>query len=257
MLTSPANDRVKLVQRLQAQRRARENERLFVAEGVRLVEEAALSGTAIDFVFYCNPDERAQGLLDRLARGGVTLLEVSPAVMGACADTEHPQPLLAVLPFPAIAPSANSLLLICDGLSDPGNLGTLLRTAAAAHVDSALLAPGSVDPYNPKVVRGSMGAHFRIPIEPLSWADIRLRTAGLKVWLAEAAGGVRYDEVDWTEPSALIIGSEAEGPSAEARGLAAHSVFIPMPGGSESLNAAVAGSVILFEAVRQLLSPRS
>jgi TrmH family RNA methyltransferase len=256
MLTSAANERVKLVQKLQSQRRARENEGRFVVEGTRLVEEAIFSSSPIDFVFYCNPDHRAQGLLDRLVRQGVTTLEVSPAVMNACADTEHPQPLLAVLPFPALTPAANSLLLICDRLADPGNLGTLLRTASAARVDSTLLAPGTVDPYNPKVVRGSMGAHFRVPIEPLAWEQIRERTAGLQVWLAEAGGGLRYDEVDWTQPSALIVGSEADGPSAEARALAAQSVSIPMPGGSESLNAAVAGSVILFEAVRQLLSPR-
>lgn len=255
MLTSTANDRVKLIQKLQTQRKAREKDGRFVVEGTRLVEEAVLSGTPLDFVFYCDPDARAQTVLDRLAKQNIEAVEVSAAVMKACADTEHPQPLLAVLPLVNIKPLANSLLLICDRLADPGNLGTLLRTAAAAHVDSTLLAPGTVDPFNPKVVRGSMGAHFRIPIEPLDWEQIRERTAGMSVRLAEATGEARYDEVDWTQPSALIVGSEAEGPSAEARALASQSIFIPMPGGSESLNAAVAGSVILFEAVRQILAP--
>ncbi len=255
MLTSVANERVKLIQKLQSQRKAREKEGRFVVEGTRLVEEAALSGAPIDFAFYCEPDQRGQALLDRLTKEGIETVEVSPAVMKACADTEHPQAILAVLPFINLKPNANSLLLICDGLSDPGNLGTLLRTAAAAHVDATLLAPGTVDAFNPKVVRGSMGAHFRIPIESLEWDQIRVRTHGLNVRLAEATGDARYDEVDWRQPSALIIGSEAEGPSAEARALAGQSVFIPMPGGSESLNAAVAGSVILFEAVRQILSP--
>jgi TrmH family RNA methyltransferase len=254
MLTSLANDRVKLIQKLQSQRKARESEGRFVIEGTRLVEEAAYSGAPLDFVFYCEPDDRAQTLLNRLNQQGVTTLEVSAPVMKASADTEHPQSLLAVLPFPKLVPSANTLLLICDRLTDPGNLGTLLRTAAAAHVDSALLAPGTVDPYNPKVVRASMGAHFRVPIEPLDWDEIRERTRDLKVWLAEATGGTRYDIVNWAQPSALLVCNEADGPSPEARALANETVFIPMPGGSESLNAAVAGSVILFEAVRQLLS---
>jgi TrmH family RNA methyltransferase len=256
MLTSLQNERVKLVQKLQSQRRAREKDGRFVVEGTRLVEEAALAGSPFDFVFYANPDYRAQTILDRLTKRQVEVIEVSAQVMRVCADTEHPQPLLAVLPFPRLTPAANTLLLICDRLSDPGNLGTLLRTAAAARVDSAILAPGTVDPYNPKVVRSSMGAHFRVPIEALEWDAIRERVAGLKVWLAQAGSGLQYDQVDWTGPSALIISNEAEGPSQEARALASDSVFIPMPGGAESLNAAVAGSVILFEAVRQMLSPK-
>jgi len=256
MLTSTANERVKLIRSLQSQRKTREKEGRFVVEGTRLVEEALLSGSPFDFVFYCNPDHRAQALLDKMEKQSIARIEVSPQVMQACADTEHPQPLLAVLPFPALTPNANSLLLICDRITDPGNLGTLLRTAAAARVDSAILAPGTVEPFNPKVVRSSMGAHFRIPIETLEWNEIRMRTQGLNVWLAdtETQGAARYDEVNWTRPSAIIIGGEAEGPSDEGRALAEGAVFIPMPGGSESLNAAVAGSVILFEAVRQLLS---
>lgn len=255
MLTSPNNDRVKLIQKLQGQRRWREKEGRFVIEGMRLVEEAALAGSPFDFVFYSNPDYRAQTILDRLASRQVEIVEVSAPIMRACSDTEHPQSLLAVLPFPKLTPQSNTLLLVCDRLGDPGNLGTLLRTAAAARVDSVLLAPGTVDPYNPKVVRSSMGAHFRVPIEALEWDQIRRRAAGLKAWLAEARAGIQYDQVDWTEPSALIISSEADGPSDDARALADESVFIPMPGSAESLNAAVAGSVILFEAVRQLLSP--
>ncbi len=254
MLTSRNNEYVKFVQKLQSQRRAREKEGKFVIEGVRLVEEALLAGSPFNFVFYSNPDPRAQAVLHKLAKRGVKSIEVSSQLMRACANTEQPQSLLAVLPFPALTPGSNALLLICDRLMDPGNLGALLRTAVAARVDSAILAPGTVDPYNPKVVRSSMGAHFRIPIETLNWDEIRKRVWGLRVWLAEASGGKRYDDVDWTRPSALIIGNETEGPSAEARELAHASVFIPMPGGAESLNAAVAGSVILFEAVRQALA---
>ncbi len=267
MLTSLANDRVKLVRALQGQRKAREKEGRFVVEGARLVEEALKADAPVDFAFHtADLDDRARAALGQLRKRGATLVEVSPEVMKACSDTEHPQAILVVLPqllitnyqFQNQELVISNLLLVCDRIADPGNLGALLRSAAAAGVDAALLAPGTVDAFNPKVVRAGMGAHFRLPIESLDWDKIGERVNGLKVRLAEAnslisnlRSPIRYDQADWTLPSALIIGSEADGPSEAARACAAERVFIPMPGETESLNAAIAGSVILFEAVRQ------
>ena len=136
-------------------------------------------------------------------------------------------------------------------MRDPGNLGTILRSAEAAGVGQVLLAPGTVDAYNPKVVRGAMGAHFRLPLESLDWPAIAERVAGRAVWLADAAGEIAYDQVDWTAPSALIVGGEAAGAGQRAAELATGRVCIPMTGGAESLNAAMAATVILFEAARQ------
>ncbi|MEJ2212191.1 MAG: RNA methyltransferase [Anaerolineae bacterium] len=113
------------------------------------------------------------------------------------------------------------------------------------------MAPGTVDAYNPKVVRGAMGAHFRLAVAALDWPGMAERLEGRTVWLADAAGDVAYDAVDWTAPSALIVGGEAEGAGAESLALAKGRVSIPMSGGAESLNAAMAGTVILFEAARQ------
>jgi TrmH family RNA methyltransferase len=264
MLTSLANDRVKLVRALQSQRKAREKERRFVIEGARLVEEALKANAPVDFAFHtADLDDRARAALGQLRKRGATLVEVSPEVMKACADTEHPQSVLAVLPItnyqlPMRAISDWLLVIICDRLSDPGNLGALLRSAAAAGADAALLAPGTVDAFNSKVVRAGMGAHFRLPLESLDWDKIGERVQGLTVRLADAQSiirhtqhAIRYDQADWTQPSALIIGGEADGPSEAARACAAESVYIPMPGETESLNAAIAGSIILFEAVRQ------
>jgi RNA methyltransferase, TrmH family len=143
------------------------------------------------------------------------------------------------------------LLLVLDEISTPGNLGTMLRTAAAAGADGVLLGPGCVDLYNPKVVRGSMGAHLRLPAHSQSWDEIAQTVQRMQVWLATVQAERAYTAVNWQPPSALIIGSEATGASEAARQLATGSITIPMHAATESLNAAMAAGIILFEAVRQ------
>lgn len=253
VIASPSNPIVKVVRRLQAQRRVREREGAFVIEGVRLFEEAARAGVAPRIILHTTGLEaRSRAALDALAVLGGEVHPVTPSAMAAASDTETPSGLLAVVPFPSF-PSfpALSFAVVCDRLADPGNLGTILRTADAAGVEAAYLMPGTVDAYNPKVVRAAMGAHFHLPILEATWEELHARLSGLTVWLAEARDGTRYDQVDWTGPSALIVGSEAEGPSEAARKFAPQRVHIPMPGRAESLNAAVAAGVLLFEAVRQ------
>jgi len=142
-------------------------------------------------------------------------------------------------------------------LRDPGKLGTLLRTAAAAGAQALLLAPGCVDAFSPKVLRAAMGAHFRLPIRSLGWAELRayLRPVGqerrLRTYLADSAGGLPHTHADFRAPLALIVGGEAEGAGAEGQSLAQSRVHIPMPGQAESLNAAVAAGILMFEVVRQ------
>jgi TrmH family RNA methyltransferase len=160
--------------------------------------------------------------------------------------------LLAIVPFPILPlPKRLTLTLVADQLTNPGNLGTLLRTALAAGVEAVFLTEGTVDPYNPKVVRGAMGAHFHLPIEILQPSSMPERLAGLNVWLAEAGEGQPYHEIEWRQPVALVIGSETHGPQPSIRSFASGQVNIPMMGKSESLNAAVAAAVILFEILRQ------
>lgn len=263
MITSLTNPKIKLVRALQAQRRARAQEQLFVVEGVRLAEEAARAQIAPQLVLHTDHlDARGRAALNQLARLGAPVEIVSPQVMAAISDTQTPPGLLAVLPLPsareAILPPAKqsfSFALVLDRLSDPGNLGTLLRTAAAAGVQAVFLAPGTVDAYNPKVVRAAMGAHFHLPIAEASWDELRGRLSDLEVWLAEARQGQAYDRVDWRRPCALVIGSEAEGPSEAARQFTPHRVHIPIPGPAESLNAAIAAGVLLFEIARQRRTP--
>ena len=253
MITSPANPTLKRVRALQERRAAREQEGAFVVEGLRLVGEAVATGLQPLLVLHtAGLDERGETLLRQLAASGVAPQIVSPAVLRQCSDTQSPAGLLAVFPLPRLPlPPRLTFALILDRVADPGNLGTILRTAAAAGAQAAFLSPGTVDAFNPKVVRGGMGAHFRLPILAAGWDEIAGRLAGLQVWLADAAGGTPYDRVDWRAPSGLIVGGEAEGAGPEARALASSRVSIPMPGRAESLNAAVAAGILLFEIARQ------
>ena len=153
-----------------------------------------------------------------------------------------------------LMPVHHSLLLVLDGVADPGNMGAILRTAAAADVDGVLLAPGCVDIYIPKVVRSAMGAQIFLPTQRDDWFSIQQSLTGLKLWLAFSNNGIRYDQIDWSKPSALLIGGEAAGASPEALQITRDRVTIPLHRKVESLNAAVAAGIILFEATRQKAS---
>jgi TrmH family RNA methyltransferase len=255
VITSLKNDRVRLVRALQERRRVRQRERRFVLEGVRLCQEAAVAGARPHFVLYTAriwEDPRGQALLTAWQEAGVPCEEVSDGVMAACSDTRTPQGLLAVVPIPDLSlPPQPTLTLILDRLRDPGNLGTILRTALAAGVEGVLLAPGTVDATHPRAVRAGMGAHFRLPMVAMDWDEIARAVAGCRVYLADARGAVAYTDADWTGRVALIVGGEAAGAGEWARAMAETTVAIPLASGVESLNAAIAAAVLLFEAARQ------
>jgi TrmH family RNA methyltransferase len=254
MITSPANEKVKYVRRLQAERRFRAQEQLFVVEGNRWLAELVRHQIVPRYLFYtlawqATHTEILAQLAEFTHHAG---LLISEAVMAAMSDTTTPPGVLAVVPTPQLPwPARPSLLLILDAMNNPGNLGTICRTAAAAGVDGVLLTPGSVDATNPKVVRGSMGALLRLPIQSLSWAQIAEVVEGMTVWLAAVDEGEVYTAVNWQPPTALIIGSEAGGAGQAAYQLANGRVTIPMSAATESLNAAIAAAVLLFEARRQ------
>lgn len=253
MITSLKNPRVKLVRALQTNRRARARERLYVVEGRRLLEEVDRTAVApLTVLHHDHLGERDRGVVNRLARRGATIEVVSDEVLAACSATETASGLLAVLPFQNLSPPPEpSLVLICDRIGDPGNMGAVLRTAEAAGVDMVLAAPGTVDIYNPKVVRGGAGAHLRLPVLPLDWNAIRAAVVHCECLLASSHSGVPYDAVDWTRRSALIVSSETGGSGEQARALAHADVHIPMASATESLNVAVAAGVLLMEAARQ------
>ncbi len=253
MITSASNPKIKQVRALQARRSERKNEQAFVIEGLRLAEEAVRAEVPARLVLHTDHlDARGRAAVNQLARLGATVETVSPEVMAAVSDTQSPPGLLAVLALPSAAlPKPLTLALVLDRLADPGNLGTVLRTASAAGVQAVFLAPGTVDAYNPTVVRAAAGAHFHLPVIEAGWGDIASALVRLTLWRAEAHTGTAYHQVDWRQPTGLVIGSEAAGPGDAAQRLAPEAVRIPMPGKAESLNAAIATAVLLFEVARQ------
>jgi RNA methyltransferase, TrmH family len=252
VITSAQNSKLKLVRALLGHAKERRQEGAFVVEGVRLVEEAVQSDWGVRFVLYDNSlRERGLRLVERLESRNVETARIESRLMQSLSETETPQGILAILELNQL-PITNpaNFLLIPDQIRDPGNLGTLIRTAAAAGVQAVLIPPETTDAFAPKVVRSGMGAHFRLPIQPTTWEEIENRAKNLQIYLADMEGESCW-ETDLRQPLALVVGGEAEGASAEAHRLSTQKIFIPMFGSVESLNAGVAGSVLMFEVVRQ------
>jgi len=275
MITSPNNDRIKAARKLHS-RQHRRRTGSFLIEGVRLIRDAVQSGYYPETVYYVReldsagggqgePQSESQGeietelqqLVALLQAKGVECTPVSSPVLASMSQTVTPQGIVAVARVPDLPLSTHSALaLVLDGVSDPGNAGTLLRSAEAAGAGAAIFGPDAVDPFNDKVVRAGMGAHFRMPLRACAtWPEVKstLKTimgGDAPIYAADAGASLAYDAIDWTIPAVLVIGSEATGISDAARAVATP-ISIPMYGPVESLNAAMAGVVILFEAARQ------
>lgn len=254
MITSAQNSKVKLARTLMGRPKERREAGAFVAEGVRLVEDAAKAKWPIRFVLYDETlSERGRSQVESLRSQGVDVEQVTPELMKSISDTETSQGILVVLDLSPIPyPASPTFLLVPDQIRDPGNLGTLIRSADASGVDAVLIPPETTDPFAPKAVRAGMGAHFRVPVISASWEEIKRvsESAGQRVMLADMDGESCWN-MDLRQPLALIIGNEAEGASDSAKKIAGQRIKIPMAGQTESLNAAVAGSVLMFEVMRQ------
>ena len=254
MITSNQNSKIKLVRALLGRSKERREAGAFVAEGVRLVEEAVKANWTCRFALYDETlSERGLSQVESLKSRGVDVEEVSVSVMKSISETEAPQGILAVLEFSNLPiPSSPNFILIPDQIRDPGNLGTLLRSAAASGVQAILIPPDTTDAFAPKVLRSGMGAHFRLPIRSMGWEEIEkaVKPDALNVYVADMDGTSCW-EMDLRQPVALIVGNEAEGASESARKLADGKISIPMSGETESINAGVAGSVLMFEIMRQ------
>ncbi len=248
--------REKILSRLLT-KKYRQAERLFLAEGVRLVEEAVDCGVGIKWaVATPGAGERARVLIEKLLELEIAIYRAEQKALRKALDVVTPQAVAAVCLRPEIRLDdltipGRALVVVCDGLKEPGNLGAVVRVAAAAGADAVLAGPETVDIFNPKALRGSMGAMFRMPvIEVENSASLRrfLSDHGFSVFTA-ALGGESLFSIDrFPSRTALVLGSEAEG---SANFPEARRVSIPMAGEVGSLNVAVAAGIILYEIVRK------
>lgn len=256
MITSAQNQKIQLVRRLTAKRKEREAAGLYIAEGIRLAEEALKYASDCEFLLWSAPlSPRAEALVKGFADAGASVEEIDPRLMDSIAGTDSPQGVLAVMRMASLSlPGKASLVIAADGIQDPGNLGTLFRTAAAAAADAVLLMPGCADEFSPKVIRSGMGTHFRLPIARMDWDKAEKWLRGIpdmRILAADSDGGISCWEASLTGPVTLVIGSEGNGPCERALAASDARVLIPMPGQIESLNAGVAAGILIFEAVRQ------
>lgn len=257
-IKSAQNQYLKLYRSLE-KRRSREEKRLLPLEGVRLVEEAVKRKAVLEYILLragAGSDEFA--FLQQVAANTPVLL-VDEELFDKTAFTESPQGILAVVRRPQweladVFSRGPALLLVADRVQDPGNLGTMVRSAAAAGAGGVILLPGTVDAANPKALRAAMGAFFALPVVEAGFDELQQALTEHHCRLVATAmrpGSIRYDHFNWAGAVAVAIGNEGAGVSPDVARAADASVTIGMHAAVESLNAAVAMSVIFFEAARQ------
>ena len=256
---SYTSQKVQRLRRLVGRRSARQAERAFVAEGAKVVSEALDGPGGVETVFV---DPAAAGpaeadVVERAVAAGCPVFELGPGVLERVAGTVAPQPVLAVVPVldrDLHELARDGVVVVCADVRDPGNLGTVLRSAEAAGVRGVVCAEGTVDPYNPKCVRASAGALFHVPlvvggntVQVLGQA----RTWGLHRLGTSARGGGSLWATDLTGPLALVLGNEAAGLPPEVEAALDGHVTIPIEGRAESLNVGMAATVLVYEVARQ------
>lgn len=261
-ITSSSNPTIKEIKSLY-KRRERWDNKLFIVEGIKMVEELIHNGYPMKYIVYSDKLFSLRGgkeLFDDIEHLD-NVINVPDKLFESLSDVETPQGILAVVPFKNnsiedILAGSKPFIILLDRVQDPGNLGTIIRTADAFGIDGIIALEGCVDVYNPKVVRATMGSIFRVPIYYYSdGIDIinKLKDKGARIYSTSLDGKKFIQDVDFKEFSVLIIGNESKGVSETLEELSDNLIKIPMIGRAESLNAAVASSIIMYEALRQRL----
>ena len=257
MINSTSNKQVKRVANLRDKAKARREEGVYVAEGLRMCREYKPDDVEILYITesFGKQEENKKWLR------GFKFEIVTDEVMHYMADTKTPQGVLAVAKQKKCTmedilkkTSTPKLIMILENIQDPGNLGTIIRAGEGAGITGVVMSSDTADIYNPKVIRSTMGAVFRVPfvyVEDLKAALSQLKDHGVHLYAAHLKGQNPYDQEDYTESTGFLIGNEAQGLSDEIASLADTYVKIPMAGSVESLNAAIASSVLMFEVARQ------
>lgn len=276
VISSKDNKKIRYIRSLLEKGNIRKKSKAFVAEGIKLVDEALEYGKVLEVV--CSEslyDEIISGDLsgNRLlaendknitnyVKKGSSLLVVSDMVFKSMSETKTPQGILAVVEMPdyglldkgfleqAYTKNGKIKLLVLEDTADPGNLGTIMRTAEAAGVTGVIMGKGTVDIFNPKVVRSTMGSIFRLPfvyVEDVKATIKKLKKMGISFYAAHLKGKKSYKDIKYSDKSAILVGNEARGLSNEVAEIADNYVIIPMSGKVESLNAAVAAALMMYE----------
>lgn len=254
MITSASNMRVKKVAALNQKARERRQEGKYVVEGVKMFLEAPEE--EIEEI-YVAEGFRKEACMEKLA--GRPFETVSEEVFRKMSDTEAPQGILCVMRQKKYVPedllaAKNPLLMLLEDIQDPGNLGTILRTGEGAGIGGVIMSRETADIYNPKTIRSTMGSIYRVPfvyVSSLAEAAAQLKAGGIRLFAAHLKGKSWYDGENYRKGSAFLIGNEGNGLREETAALADTYIKIPMEGRVESLNAAMAAGILMYEAARQ------
>lgn len=262
-ITSSKNQIIKEVKCLY-KRKDRWKEQLFIIEGIKIIEEALLNNITLKYIFITDKLQttpEGSSFYEKI-QYNKNVVHITEGIFKEISDTENPQGIIGVAKFHTskledLINKDNPALIFLDALQDPGNLGTIIRTCDAFNLDGIILGEGSVDPYNPKVVRATMGSIFRVPLlvsnnslETLS----KLQSDNIKILSTSLEADLPIYDIDYRQGFAIVIGNESKGVQGEILNLSDQLIKIPMPGSAESLNAGVAASIIMYEAMKGKLN---
>lgn len=258
MISSETNQQVKDIIKLQRQAKYRHKTSLFITEGIKMLSEAAGSGRLVKIYISESVMEGRKDIPEKLLKE-YPYETVSDKVFSHISDTVTTQGILGIAKQPAyniedILNDKRHMWLLLDDVRDPGNLGTILRTAEGAGMSAVIMGKGTADLFNPKTVRSTMGAIFRMPFiyaSDITDIILNIKDNGYNVYGTTIEGSILYDKADYTKGAGIVIGNEANGISDRVLGYITDRIRIPMEGGIESLNAAVAAAVVMYEAARQ------
>jgi len=259
MITSVANQKVKQVVAWQGKAKERKKDNIFLVEGLKMFEEAPEKSVREVYIeeTLLEKLERGSELLSKLERVGFEV--VSSEVFKKMSDTQTPQGILAIVERPTyqfeeLLKIEKPLFVVLEDLQDPGNLGTIVRTGEGAGVSAVFMTKNTVDIYNPKTIRATMGSIYRVPftiVEDIEEAIMAMKKAGIRTFAAHLDGKDYYDSFSFREGTAFLIGNEGNGLKTSTANAADAYLKIPMEGQVESLNAAIATSLLMYEAHRQ------
>jgi TrmH family RNA methyltransferase len=260
LISSSQNSKIKFLRSLYRKKYRRE-ENKFLLEGRRIVEDALKEKANLSQAYYSPQfiDNQINRELVKKLKSNTEVFQIEDSLLEEVADTETPQGIIAVVDQPEFdlnefVAGENDFFLIVDKVQDPGNLGTIVRTADGAGVDGIFLLKGTVDIYNLKTIRATMGSLFRVPIFHLDKPDDLnkiLQIKDIQIVVGDVAAKNYYYELDYKRPTAIVVGNEGRGVQQETLKLAKHKVKIPLAKGVESLNVAIATGVMLYEVARQ------